>query len=157
MKSIGEIVRNRWDLAYVRLIYYHIKDMLLESDLISYKQPLIIYYTFLRGATKCRGRISEKRPYIFSFHLVLCIRHTAWKVSKCGFFSDLNTGKHGPEKTPYWDIFHAVADITWNVTLKVEIKTILFKIISRNWPNLGKIFIVDTSYYQELRGLFPWQ
>ena len=43
--------------------------MFLESDLISYKQPLIIYYTFFRGATKCRGRISEKRPYIFSFHL----------------------------------------------------------------------------------------
>ena len=40
---------------------------------------------------------------------------TAGKVSKYGVFSGpyfpvfgLNTGKHGPEKTPYLDTFHAV-------------------------------------------------
>ena len=40
---------------------------------------------------------------------------TVWKVSKCGAFFGpyfpvfgLNTGKHGPEKTPYLDTFHAV-------------------------------------------------
>ena len=33
---------------------------------------------------------------------------TAWKVSKYGVFSDPNTGKYGPEKTPYLDTFHAV-------------------------------------------------
>ena len=40
---------------------------------------------------------------------------TAWKVSKCGVFFGpyfpvfgLNTGKYGPEKTPYLDTFHAV-------------------------------------------------
>ena len=40
---------------------------------------------------------------------------TVWKVSKNRVFSGpyfpvfgLNTGKHGPEKTPYFDTFHAV-------------------------------------------------
>ena len=44
---------------------------------------------------------------------------TVWKVSKCrAFFGPyfpvfgLNTGKHGPEKTPYLDSFHAVSK-TW--------------------------------------------
>ena len=39
----------------------------------------------------------------------------AWKVSKYGIFPgpcfpvfSLNTGKYGPEKTPYLDTFHAV-------------------------------------------------
>ena len=39
----------------------------------------------------------------------------AWKVSKYGVFSvtyfpvfSLNTGKYGPEKTPYLDTFHVV-------------------------------------------------
>ena len=31
-----------------------------------------------------------------------------WKVSKYGVFSSLNTGKYGPEKTPYLDTFHAM-------------------------------------------------
>ena len=41
--------------------------------------------------------------------------YAAWKVSKYGVFSDSclpvfspNTGKYGPEKTPYLDTFHAV-------------------------------------------------
>ena len=43
--------------------------------------------------------------------------YTAWKVSKNGVFSgpsfpafvfSPNTGKYGPEKTPYLDTFHAV-------------------------------------------------
>ena len=41
--------------------------------------------------------------------------NTAWKVSKYGVFSgpylpvfSLNTGKYGPEKTPYLGTFHAV-------------------------------------------------
>ena len=40
---------------------------------------------------------------------------TAWKLSKYGAFSGpyfpvfgLNTGKYGPEKTPYMDTFHTV-------------------------------------------------
>ena len=52
----------------------------------------------------------------FSWHfLILFDNFTAWKVSKYGFFSgpyfsvfSLNTGKYGPEKTPYLDTFHAV-------------------------------------------------
>ena len=38
----------------------------------------------------------------------LIVFHTAWKVSKYGVFSGPNTGKYGPEKTPYLDTFHAV-------------------------------------------------
>ena len=40
-------------------------------------------------------------------------KDTAWKVSKCGVISGpyfpvfgLNTGKYGPEITPYFDTFH---------------------------------------------------
>ena len=43
------------------------------------------------------------------------IQNTAWKVSKYGVISGpyfpvlgLNTGKYGPEITPYLDPFHAV-------------------------------------------------
>ena len=42
---------------------------------------------------------------------------TAWKVSKYGVSSgeyfpvfSPNTGKYGPEITPHWDTFHAVAN-----------------------------------------------
>ena len=48
---------------------------------------------------------------------------TAWKVSKYEVFSgphfsvfSPNTGKYGPEKTPYWDTFHAVI-LLWNFAL----------------------------------------
>ena len=44
--------------------------------------------------------------------------HTVWKVSKYGVISGLyfpvfspNTGKYGPEITPYLDTFHAVAEM----------------------------------------------
>ena len=33
---------------------------------------------------------------------------TTWKVSKYGVISGQNTGKYGPEITPYLDTFHAV-------------------------------------------------
>ena len=42
-------------------------------------------------------------------------KYTAWEVSKYGVFSgpyfpvfSQNTGKYGPEETPYLDTFHAV-------------------------------------------------
>ena len=45
--------------------------------------------------------------------------NTVWNVSKYGVFSSpyfpafgLNTGKYGPEKTPYLDTFHAVKTST---------------------------------------------
>ena len=37
--------------------------------------------------------------------------HTARKVFKSGVFSGLNTGKCGPEKTPYLNTFHTVSVI----------------------------------------------
>ena len=44
------------------------------------------------------------------FHLV-----TTSKVSKCGVFSGSNTGKYEPEKTPYFDTFHAVSVSSYKV------------------------------------------
>ena len=40
-------------------------------------------------------------------HCVKCvqIRSISWSVFPV---FELNTGKYGPEKTPYWDTFHAV-------------------------------------------------
>ena len=38
---------------------------------------------------------------------VICTYYAAWKVSKYGVFSGPNTGKCEPEKTPYFDTFHA--------------------------------------------------
>ena len=45
------------------------------------------------------------------------VAHTAWKVLKYRVFSvpyfpvfGLNTGKYGPERTPYLDTFHAIPE-----------------------------------------------
>ena len=35
-------------------------------------------------------------------------KNTAWKKSKYGVLSGTNTGKYGPDKTPYLDTFHAM-------------------------------------------------
>ena len=47
----------------------------------------------------------------------LDLASTGWKVSKYGVLSDpyftvfgLNTGKYGPENTPYLDTFHPVTE-----------------------------------------------
>ena len=51
-----------------------------------------------------------------SYH-TLPYKDTVWKMSKYGVISDphfpvfgLNTGKYGPEITPYLDTFHAVRE-----------------------------------------------
>ena len=38
--------------------------------------------------------------------------HTEWKVPNYGVFSCPNTGKYGPEETPYLDTFHAVTQFS---------------------------------------------
>ena len=40
---------------------------------------------------------------------------TAWKKSKYGVISGLNTGKYGPEITPYLETFHAVTSSRINI------------------------------------------
>ena len=59
--------------------------------------------------------IKEKFDTNFELKLHWIIPFTAWKVFKYGVFSGpyspifgLNTGKYGPEKTPYFDTFHAL-------------------------------------------------
>ena len=68
---------------------------------------------------------------IFIFPLI-----TAWKVSKYGVFSDPyfpvfspNTGKYGPEITPYLNTFHAVH-------VKMVENNRIFFLVSPYW-NLG--------------------
>ena len=75
--------------------------------------------------------------------------NTAWKVSKYGVFSGpyfpafgLNTGKYGPEKTPYLDTFHAVYyKKHWIMKLTVREKCpyskILWSVFSRIWTEYG--------------------
>ena len=57
----------------------------------------------------------EQMIILFEYFWVLA-SHNAWKVSKYWVFSGpyfpvfgLNTGKYGPEITPYLDTFHAVS------------------------------------------------
>ena len=68
--------------------------------------------------------------------------HTLWKVSKCRVLSGLyfpifspNTGKYGPEKTPYLNTFHTVTTIYSKVNIANKlIKTIIVKNgSSENW------------------------
>ena len=67
------------------------------------------------------SRSSRRKPLDIwdktkSYH-TLPYEDTAWKMSKYGVISDphfpvfgLNTGKYGPEITPYLDTFHAVRE-----------------------------------------------
>ena len=43
---------------------------------------------------------------------------TAWKVSQYGVLSDPNTGKNGPEKTPYLVTLHVVVVIKEQIEYK---------------------------------------
>ena len=60
-------------------------------------------------------------------HFVNIYHYTAWRVSKYGVISGpyfpvfgLNTGKYGPEITPYLDAFHAIKEhLGWTETRRV--------------------------------------
>ena len=72
-----------------------------DVDLILDLEPVISFYF----------SVTNKSPHlVWNFN-----DSTAWKVSKYGVISGpyfpvfgLNTGKYGPEITPYLDTFHAV-------------------------------------------------
>ena len=65
---------------------------------------------------------------------IISVCHTVWKVSTYRVFSGLyfsifspNTGKYGPEKTPYLDTFYAVSVSCLLVYLQIfNIVNILF-------------------------------
>ena len=66
---------------------------------------------------------------------VIC---TVWKVSKCGVISGpffpvfgLNTGKYGPEITPYLDTFHVVLSICYSEVNSYEISSIRYPCFTR--------------------------
>ena len=89
--------------------------------------------------------------FFSSVTIKLGYTNTVWNVSKYGVFSGpyfpilgLNTGKYGPEKTPYLNTFHAVCEYFngfW-----------LFKILSDTsylsvfGPNAGKYGLEKTPY-----------
>ena len=61
-----------------------------------------------------------------------------WKVSKYGVFAGpyfpvfgLNTGKYGPEKTPYLDTFYAVSAFLTVTIEKTESFTNKLKVVLR--------------------------
>ena len=70
------------------------------------EKPSLYHHIFI--SIFCVGRYLEhQRPYRFAF--------TAYKMYKYGVISGphfpvfgLNTGKYGPEITPFLDTFHAV-------------------------------------------------
>ena len=74
------------------------------------------------------GNYFRKKPHLTCltvFSIRFCVTDTAWKVSRYGVISGPNTGKYGPEITPYLDTFHAVRTKTNNATtqkLKFSIK-----------------------------------
>ena len=73
--------------------------------------------------------------------------YTAWKVSKYGVFFGLNTGKYGPERTPYLDTFHVV--LLWINQFIMMIGVLSdIHIKSRNWHKNGKNDIMpDTPIF----------
>ena len=61
-----------------------------------------------------------KFRYFDQKNCLVIIAYIAWKVSKYGVISGLyfpvfspNTGKYGPEITPYLDTFHAALCLQW--------------------------------------------
>ena len=91
-----------------------------------------------------------KEPILCDFFQRSPIGFAAWKVSKYRVFSGpyfpvfgLNTGKYGPEKTPYLDIFHAVIAMlhTSNIFAGPEFMWVFFpKVCFKVWSKtLGRV------------------
>ena len=62
---------------------------------------------------------------------------TAWKVSKYGVISCPNTGKYGPEITPYLGHFHAVKGLTRNPEIGNTLAWVL--------PNIWRLWWVRNT------------
>ena len=59
---------------------------------------------------------NRSQTFVFIPNTEKCETGTAWKVPKYGVFSGLNTGKYGPEKTPYLETFVEVRNtFIWNI------------------------------------------
>ena len=66
---------------------------------------------------------------------------TAWKVSKYGVISGLNTGKYGQEITPYLETFHAL-----RYTDTDESYTALYFLLLYNYTHYVVILILLRNY-----------
>ena len=79
--------------------------------------------------------------YLFSNEKKVCFI-TAWKVSKYWVFSgqyfpvfELHRRKYEPEKTPYWNGFHAVYLIRYRAHQKEKLES-FFSLYYTCWTNL---------------------
>ena len=83
---------------------------------------------------------------------------TVWKVPKYGVFSglyfpvfELNTGKCGPEKTPYLDTFHAVSySFHIQITDHAKYSTLVnftWWLPRKKFYAFGQFKIIDKNFY----------
>ena len=77
--------------SFVSMLHIYVKNAHFQSESTSYLPNLV---------SQTQERNNPNKLFV--------IFDTAWKMSKYGLFSGPNTGKYGPEKTPYLDILHAV-------------------------------------------------
>ena len=92
--------------------------MLIRGNMINEEDFANIFNFFVDGKFSHRSGKNQNQFFTLlsvSSKKILSSASTAWKVSKYGFFSGsyfpvfgLNTGKYGPEKTPYLNTFHAM-------------------------------------------------
>ena len=86
---------------------------------------------------------------------------TAWKVSKYGFFSGpyfsgfgLNTGKYGPEKTPYFEHYYCISlrsKSIFNLKEQFYGMTIGFQLQQRGWLFRHTVKPVYSGHLQFLK------
>ena len=78
-------------------------------------------------------------------------------MSKYGDFSGLNTGKYGPEKTPYLDTFHAVhfSALVSMTKHKQPPEVFCGKGILRNFAKFTEKRLCQSLFFNKLAGLRP--
>ena len=127
----------------------------MSNVLISSNLPIIMFSKFPSYLYQ------RKRRWMQLSH-----RSSAWKVSKYGVTSGPNTGKYGPEITPYLDAFHVVELFAFtNSGWAWFLKRSYF--IVDNWsaycclllivPRYGILSKIIISYGKQARGVFRTQ
>ena len=87
----------------------------MDSFIYTNKEDVARIFLFYSSSTCLKFSSKVKQSYCYTQLCNYRKELTAWKMSKYGVFSSpyfpvfsLDTGKYGPEKAPYLDIFHAV-------------------------------------------------
>ena len=98
-----------WQIIFIRSFWpawvNQLRNNVLDSSNLYKCYYDICFCHFTLGDTnKLEKKVSLKRPFCKLVEIIT----TALNVSKYGVFSGPKTRKYGPEKTPYFDTFHAV-------------------------------------------------